>query len=114
MNSPRLLASDLHKMKYNLEIYMPDNPGYDYCFHAESDTPFQTFQKGDLVIPSTWAPHWAGYLDKCFPETGALLKVTGIKHFIVQLEDFTITSHTIALFTTAIPNTAKAQLEAMN
>jgi uncharacterized protein YfbU (UPF0304 family) len=93
---------------YGLEIYLPGNDGDDAACTLESDQPFAPFQKGDLINPRSWPGHahdavraTAGH----FPH-GALLRVTGIEHFIVHT-DKGLVQHKIGVFTEAVDDTAK-------
>ena len=46
-------------MKYELEIYLPGNSGYDAGAHIESDRPFLAIQRGDIINPRTFTAHYA-------------------------------------------------------
>lgn len=97
-------------IKYQLEIYRPNNSGYDSCCFMESDSPFLPIQKGDLINPRTWNSHYSNIYTE-FPEFeyGIILRVTGFEHFIVQREDGFISSHKIGIFTEAISDIAESR-----
>ena len=95
--------------RYVLEIYLPDNPGSDSACLLDSDEPFLTIQKGDLINPRTWNSHYSGNLKASTDQKtyGIVLRVTGAEHFISQREDGTIIEHRIGIFTEAVEDVAE-------
>jgi hypothetical protein len=98
-------------LKYMIDIYLPNNPGTDVTFHAESDKPFLPIQKGDLINPRTWNSHYSSSLRASTAETpyGIILRVTGVEHFIVQQEDESLSRHGIGVFTEAVSDVAESR-----
>ena len=95
---------------YTVEIYLPGNHGYDVACSLESDRPFLTIEKGDLINPRAWNSHYA---QNCsadeHPPYGAVLRVTGIEHFLFQADDGSLTGHKIGVFTEALSDVAESR-----
>lgn len=95
--------------RYALEIYLPDNCGVDVACTVESDEPFLSIQKGDLINPRCWMHHYYENLNSSRPsEFGIRLKVIGVEHFIIQT-DHGFTQHKLGIFSTAVPDLEKAR-----
>lgn len=95
-------------MKYQLEIFPPGNK-YDTCCSMESDAPFMAIQKGDLINPRTWDPHWFQTLRDSFPtEHGAVLRVTGVEHLLTWTPDG-ITRHILQIYTEGLEDVEESR-----
>ena len=92
--------------KYVLEICQPDRQGFVTACAIESDEPFLSIQKGDILNPSTWNLYCADSLEAEHRESsfGVVLKVTGIEHALVQREDGSIRQHKITVFVIPVEN----------
>jgi hypothetical protein len=95
--------------RYILDIYLPGNSGDDIACHMESDDPFLPIQKGDLINPRTWNPHYFSNLRSDVGENpyGIVLRVTGTEHYIIQQEDESMSNHRICIFTEAVSDVAE-------
>ena len=77
-----------------MEIYKPLNTK-NIEVKFESDTPFMTVNKGDVLNPGLWS-------DSMYE--GNVLKVVGIEHFIWELNNPT---HKIAVYTEGMEDIAE-------
>jgi hypothetical protein len=97
--------------RYALEIYLPNNPGYDVACLLESDEPFLPIHKGDLINPATWTSHYVQNFN-LFTKTEPnqfILRVTGIEHFLCQREEG-MGPHKIGIFTELVKNEAESRI----
>lgn len=92
--------------KYALEIYQSVEHGFVKACAMESDEPFLSIQKGDIINPSTWNLYCLDRLEAEYSASsfGIVLKVTGIEHFLVQKEDGSVSQHRINVFTGLVEN----------
>jgi len=95
--------------KYSLEILPPRNKG-DVTCNIESDEPFLSIHKGDIINPRTWSHHYFELLKSFHDpgEHGIILKVTSIEHMIFQ-NDEGFDQHKIRIFTEALPDSADSR-----
>lgn len=87
--------------KYGLTINIPSENipnAYSAICSLESDEPFPTIQKGDLIDPRAWE---GASFDKYMElyEYGDVLKVESIYHHIGQEKDGSYGQHYIDVFT---------------
>lgn len=94
--------------KYALEIYLPGNSGYDVAYTIESDHPFMPIAKGDFINPRTWPTHNYQQIDHEQCPHGVLLRVTGLEHFITEVNG--VAKHKIGIFTEAIDDVAESRI----
>ena len=96
--------------RYALEIYLPGNAGTDVACSIESDEPFLPVQRGDLINPRTWTAHYSTNLQSHVADrqNGAVLRVTGIEHFIIQRESG-FSQHKLGVFTQAVDDVAESR-----
>lgn len=92
--------------QYAYEIYGPSDCGADIVGYIESDEPLLPIQRGDLLNPRTWDPHYAeiAYQSGGF-KYGTILRVTGFEHFI--LESAGHVKHKVGVFTEAVEDLAE-------
>jgi hypothetical protein len=78
------------KDKYIIEIYYPGK-AYDVWISFNSDTPFQTISKGDIINPGT------------FPDANAnsMLRVTSVEH-VFSIMEHGDAKHKICVYTESI------------
>jgi hypothetical protein len=90
-------------MKYELEIYLPGGKGYDVVDLISSEAPFLPITRGDIINPKTLGAQATLNLAQVLERFrhGCVLRVTGIEHFIVQVEG-RVTRHRLGVFTEAI------------
>lgn len=83
--------------RYQLEIYEPGG-ARDVRVFFESDTPFQSFQKGDLINPRTWDGDYDGHV----------LGVVSVEHIIWNSREGV--KHKLCVFTEKVEDTAESRL----
>jgi hypothetical protein len=99
------------RKKYAIEIYPPGNKGYDTTCLIESNEPFLTISRGDIINPRTWTQHYNDTLYTLYErgQHGIVLKVTGIEHVIIQTDDDDFSQHRLLIFTEALPDIADSR-----
>jgi len=102
------------KVKYRLDIYLPDTTGKDLLHRMESDSPFMTIGVNDLIDPRSFPDEVTETLKretkKPWPP-GVLLKVVRLMHTFNPSNDSGPESkrpawHVIGIFTESVPNSA--------
>ena len=97
-------------MKYNLEIFCPGSFNDVACV-MESDSPFLSIHKGDLINPRGWSQGQDNLVDAAQGfQYGIVLRVTGIEHIISGLpDDPSIARHKVCIFTEALEDVAESR-----
>jgi hypothetical protein len=100
------MAKKPSSKKYALEILQPDRHGFIVACKIESDEPFLSIHKGDMLNPSTWNLYCFDNIESEYEESahGIVLKVTGVEHSLVQREDDSLSQHKIKVFTVPVEN----------
>lgn len=87
-------------LEYRIEICSPDSKGGESCCVMDSDKPFASIQRGDIINPKTWNSHWSKiYKSDSKFKHGMVLRATGFEHQIIQGDDGKIAKHIIGVFT---------------
>ncbi len=84
--------------KFILEIYEPDST-HDPLAHFESDQPFMSIARGDLLNTRTW--------NLSIP-TGSLFKVVGLEHLLWTIGD--TNTHKLLVFTTEVKDSRESRI----
>jgi hypothetical protein len=80
--------------RYQLEIYEPGGAN-DVRVFFESDTPFQSFQRDDLINPRSW-----------HDDEGRALRVVSVEHIIWDSQEGV--KHKLCVFTETVKDTAES------
>ncbi len=84
---------------FDIEIYEP-NTTSDVLFTAESDQPFSSISKGDLINPRLF-PN--------FDYNGQILKVRNIEHMVWETAG--VVKHKICIFTEPVEDSPETRLK---
>lgn len=100
--------------KYTLDIYPPNGAGKDFFLNRiQSETPFLTIQRGDLISPHQWSKFGRNNFKSEFKdyEYDVVLRVIGIEHFIIEESEDNepIANHRICIYTEAVEDTEEAR-----
>jgi hypothetical protein len=102
------------RTRYILYIYAPDEVSVP-AYRVESDGPFLTFQRGDLINPRTWPPNSSAPFTKSDANPhGLVLRVTGVEHLLYETPgglEGSLNQHTIRVYTAAAADVEGSRIE---